>query len=124
MGLTIHYSLQTRIRSDKRALELMGQLRSRALDLPFKRVGEVVELSGHECDYQGRDPNDPLRWLLKQAGHYVIDGDEHYEVRPEQLVAFSTWPGEGSEEANFGLGLYPEIAEVQDWSGKMSRPPS
>ena len=118
MGLTIHYSLHARIRSTKRASELMGQLRGKALDLPFKEVGEVVELSGHECDYQGRDPDDPLRWLLKQAGHYVIEGNEHYEVRPDQLVAFSTWPGEGCEQANFGLAVYPKTIEVQDWSGK------
>jgi hypothetical protein len=118
MGLTIHYALHARIRNPRRATELIGQLRSKALDLPFKEVGEVVELSGRECEYQDRDRDDPLRWLLKQAGHYVADGNEYHEVRPDQLVAFSTWPGEGCEQANFGLALYPKTIEVEDWSGK------
>jgi len=55
MGLTIHYSLHARIRSTKRASELMGQLRSKALDLPFKEVGEVVELAGKMKDLLGGD---------------------------------------------------------------------
>jgi hypothetical protein len=118
MGMTIHYSLNARVRSLRQATQLMEQLRGKALDLPFKEVGEVVVLAGRECEYQNRDRDDPLRWLLKQAGHFVIDGNEHYEVRPDQLVAFSTWPGEGCEQANFGLAMYPKAAEVQDWSGK------
>lgn len=44
MGLTIHYALHARIRSARRASKLIGRLRSKALDLPFKQVGEVVEL--------------------------------------------------------------------------------
>ena len=118
MGLTIHYVLDARVRSLRQATQLMEQLRSRALDLPFKEVGEVVELAGQECEYHDRDRNDSFRWLLQQAGHFVVDGNEHHEVRPDQLVAFSTWPGEGCEPANFGLAIYPKIVEVQDSSGK------
>jgi len=39
MGLTVHYALHAGIRSPKRAKELLEQLRSKALDLPFKEVG-------------------------------------------------------------------------------------
>jgi len=118
MGLTIHYALHARIRSPKRAMQSVEHLRSRALDLPFKEVGEIVELAGPECDFTGRDRDDPLRWLLTQARQLVAVGDEYHQVPPEQLVAFSIWPGEGCEQANFGLAIYPQTIEVEDWSGK------
>lgn len=117
MGLTIHYTLHGRIRSPMRARDLMERLRSRALDLPFKEVGEVVELAGRECDPGDRDRDDPIRWLLMQAGQLVVVGEQYHQVRPDQLVAFSTWPGEGCEQANFGLGVYPKTTEIEDWSG-------
>ena len=127
MGLTIHYALHARIRSPRRAKELMEQLRSKALDLPFKEVGDVVELAGPECDFTKRDRDDPLRWLLIQARQIVAVGDEYHHVRPDHLVAFSTWPGEGCEQANFGLGVYPKTMErdgkvlptgIRGWSWK------
>ena len=46
MGLTIHYTLRSTTRSPKRARELVTQLRSRALDLPFERVDDIIELKG------------------------------------------------------------------------------
>jgi len=118
MGLTIHYALHAQLRSPRRAKELMEQLRSKALDLSFTEVGEVVELVGRECMYEKREGDDPLRWLLTQARQIVVVGDEYHQVRPDQLVAFSTWPGEGCEQANFGLAVYPKTGEVQDWSGR------
>jgi hypothetical protein len=41
--------------------------------------------------------------------------DEHTSthVSPTRLIAFSTWPGEGCEEANFGLCQYPATIEHQ-----------
>jgi hypothetical protein len=118
MGLTVHYALHAPIRSPRRAKELMEQLRSKALDLSFKEVGEVVELAGRECMYENRERDDPLRWLLTQARQIVAVGDEYHQVRPDRLVAFSTWPGEGCEQANFGLAVYPKTVEVQDRSGR------
>ncbi len=61
MALTIHYALHAQIRSLRQAKELMEQLRSKALDLSFTEVGEVVELSGRECMYENREGDDPLR---------------------------------------------------------------
>ena len=116
MGLTIHYALHARIRSPRRARELMVDLRRRALDLPFKEVDEVVELAGPECGCRGRDRDDPLRWLLTQARQIVAVGEQYDLVPPEQLVAFSTWPGEGCEQANFGLGLF--ATGIKGWSWK------
>ena len=56
----------------------------------------------------------PLRWLLIQAGQYVEREGIHYSVMPEHVIAFSTDPGEGCEQANFGLCLYPGVLNIQD----------
>jgi hypothetical protein len=115
MGLTIHYNLFSSTRSPKKARELVARLRSRALDLPFERVDDIVELSGSQCDYQQYDQDHPHRWLLIQAGAFVDDPrDKHYSYRvtPTHVIAFSTWPGQGCEEANFGLCRFPAYIEV------------
>jgi len=66
MGLTIHYSLKAR-GSDAQARKLIHALHQTAQDLPFKELGPVVELAGDQCDFNRRDKEDPLRWLLIQA---------------------------------------------------------
>ena len=114
MGLTIHYRLQAK---GPNARKLIGALHQAAQDLPFKQLGPIVELSGEECHYDRRQPDDPLRWLLIQAQASVslkhLAGESEYSsirVTPLQLIAFTTWPGEGCEEANLGLCRFP--AEV------------
>lgn len=111
MGLTIHYSLKTE-GNDAQARNLITALHRTAADLPFKELGDVVELSGAQCDFNRRDRNDPLRWLLVQSTQSVklkSDGrsESWIEVAPTRLIAFDTWPGEGCEAANFGLCQYP-----------------
>jgi hypothetical protein len=103
MGLTIHYGLK---HSGNDAAALVAKLRQRALDLPFTEVGEIVDLGGAACDFDQRDRDDPNRWLLIQAGRYVDDplnNGRSYGLAPTRVIAFSTWPGEGCEAANFGL---------------------
>jgi len=119
MGLTIHYSLQAKTRSPNQARSLVVGLRERALDLPFEQVGELVKLAGPECDYESRDHEDPHRWLLIQAGQYVVrstrdGGEAHYSVAPTHVIAFDTLPGPGCEPANFGLCRYPAYLEVAE----------
>ena len=121
MGLTIHYQLQNASRSPAKARQLVEQLRQKALDLPFKEVAEIVELDGETADFDKLDKDDPKRWLLIQAGQYVIHDERHYRVTPQRVIAFSTWPGEGCEEANFGLAVYPKTIEVEDRSGSPHR---
>lgn len=125
MGLTIHYQLQSTSRSPKKARQLLDQLRQKALDLPFKEVGEIIEVSGDTADFDKLDRDDPKRWLLIQAGQYIERDERHYRVTPQRVIAFSTSPGEGSEPANFGLAVYPKTIEVDgkklrtglgDWS--------
>lgn len=111
MGLTIHYALHAKIQTPEQARNVINQLRSRALEVPFKEVGEVVELAGRECDPGERDRDDSPRWLRMQARQLVVVGERYDLIQPEGLVAFSAWPGEGCEQANFGLGLYPKTVE-------------
>jgi hypothetical protein len=116
MGLTIQYSLCTDTKSPKKARGLIEQLRSRALDLPFTEVGEISELRGSDCDYEQRKQDDPLRWLLIQASEGVDDPQHEgysYHVTPTHIIAFSTRPGEGCEQANYGLCRFPAQIEVQ-----------
>jgi hypothetical protein len=117
MGLTIHYSLRSSTRSPKKARELLARLRGRALDVPFERVDDIIELSGPECNYEQYDREHPSRWLLIQAGAFVDDPRNKgysYGVSPTHIIAFSTWPGNGCEEANFGLCRYPATIEVDN----------
>ncbi len=117
MGLTIHYSLQAETRSPRQASEVLAGLRGRAMDLPFERVDEIVELQGTACDFQQYAREHPLRWLLIQAGQYINDPRHEgysYCVAPLHVIAFSTWPGAGCEEANFGLCRYPTFIEVDN----------
>ena len=37
-----------------------------------------------------------------------------YSVTPLHVIGFSTWPGQGCEEANFGFCRYPAFVEVDD----------
>jgi len=71
------------------------------------------------------DRDDPNRWLLIQAGQYVddpLDGHVSYSLAPTHVIAFSTWPGEGCEEANFGLCQYPRFLCVERHGRKRNIP--
>jgi hypothetical protein len=117
MGLTIHYNLRSNTRSPKKARELVARLRSRALDLPFERVDDIIEVSGQACDFYQYDRDHPNRWLLIQAGERVADPDydgHSHSITPTHVIAFSTWPGHGCEEANVGLCRYPAFLEVSN----------
>lgn len=111
MGLTIHYQFRSPAGHVEDARRLVGQLRQRAMDLPFKYVGDLLDLSGDACDYEQRDRDDPHRWLLIQANQPIQRDHFMYHVPPKHLIAFSTSPGEGSEPANFGLCLYPRTVD-------------
>jgi len=121
MGLTIHYSLKARGREDD-ARKLMHALHQTAQDLPFQELGELLELSGDQCDPTKRGRDDPLRWLLIQAQESVeivsrrrARGGASYQawqdIQPMRLMVFTAWPGEGCEASNFGLSQYPAVVE-------------
>ena len=116
MGLTIQYQLRSNARNAEDARRLVEQLCQRAMDLPFKEVDDILDLTGPACDFQQREKGDPNRWLLIQAQQLIERDSYEYQVAPKRLIAFSTWPGEGSEPANFGLCRYPRT--VEGYSGK------
>jgi hypothetical protein len=113
MGLTIHYKLKAK-GTVAIARKLIETLHQQAHDLPFKEVGNIVDLVGDECDYEKRGQDDPLRWMLIQAHGTVsishLPGEtkhsSHY-VSPKRVIAFTAWPGKGCEESNFGLCQFP-----------------
>lgn len=139
MGLTIHYKLSLPAKTllpDVR--QKLRALRQHCLDLPFKEVGKPVEFKGDECDWNKRDREDPLRWFLIQSDTFVnykygpggkpfrVEGFENgtysRNVLPQQIVGFSTWPGEGCEEANIGLCRFPKTTIIpHKWTGKQHR---
>ena len=120
MGLTIHYSLKSSVRSPKRAREQVDWLRGRAVDLQLEQVGQVVELYGRECDYKPLDLEDPHRWLLIQAGRHLdrpaADGGGAYSisVAPAHVIAFEAAAGPGCEPVNMGLCRYPGLIEIEE----------
>lgn len=113
MGLTIHYSLRSEASSPEQAKQLVQRLRQAALDLAMSEVGEVVEFSGTACDFRTAQ-DDSVRWLLVQARRMIPIGEAYGLVVPIRVFAFSTWPGEGCEAANFGLAHYPDTVESEE----------
>lgn len=119
MGLTVQYSLRSRVRSPTRAREQVSQLRQRALDLPFESVSDVVEFTGDDCKFEPLDTNDRHRWLKIQSGIYVEErisetSGRVSSVPANHIIAFTTRPGRGCEPANFGLCRYPPCLELKD----------
>lgn len=126
VGLTIHYTLKSKLTDAKQVKRIVHQMRQLALDLPFEEVGEIVDLNGKQCDTEARrkelqngdEKNESLFWLLIQAGKSVqCPWNKHVSqtVNPTRIIAFDTWPGPGNEAANLGLCLYP--AEIE-WEYK------
>lgn len=124
MGLTIQYTLKAK-GGPARALRLVHALRQFAATLPFQELGEVVDLSGSDCDADRRAAADPHHWLLLQAGESILvppaertrhrpQMQESCRVAPLRVIGFSAWAGEGCEEANFGLCRFPATFTASD----------
>ncbi len=119
MGLTIHYSLSAK-GDEAQARRIIQALHQTAQLLPFEELGQIVKVSGQQCDFKKRPQNDSLRWLFIQAVGSVEfhpqvrqkETSTWFDVPPSTLIAFETWPGEGCESANFGLCRYPPVIET------------
>ena len=141
MGLTIHYTLSLPAKTTiPEVKQKLGALRQHCLDLPFQEVGEMLEFRNEDCNFQKRDREDPLRWFLCQADtmvHYKFqrtgkpltvrageDGSYCHDVLPTHVIGFSTYPGDGCEEANCGLSRFPQTVMVENRAnGKRYRLP-
>ncbi len=112
MGLTVHYKFKADI-TEKKAREQVEVLRQRALDLPFKEVGELVELQDKNCDHRQDEKDDRNAWLKIQGGAWVELGDgRSTSVAAKQIIGFTAWPGEGCESAEIGLAKYPQTIRI------------
>jgi hypothetical protein len=121
MGLTIHYQLQTPLTEPRAVRTLVAAMRATACTLPFAEVDDVVEFCGSDTKYEQGARDDEHHWLKIQAGRYVRKGDSHHHVLPDHIVAFSTYPGEGCEPANFGFCQYPRHITITDPKGGTRR---
>jgi hypothetical protein len=117
MGLTIHYKLATNLAKPYEVHHLLRAVREFALDLPFEEVGEIQEFKGKETNHDDGSEDD--RWLKIQASGHVVDEPYHYTVPPRHVIAFSTWPGEGCEPANFGFSSFPKVFNVPDGNKRL-----
>lgn len=108
MGLTIHWSLRAPEGwGETEIKDALSKLRDFALTLPLKEVSDVLYFAGDDANYSKGPKDDPHKWLKSQAQNY----DE--KAMPTKFYALSTWPGEGCEGANFGLGFY---ADSNSWT--------
>ena len=114
MGLTIHWRLKSSGLNRTQISEQLCRLRERALELPIRQIGPLVEYTGAATSFEQRERRDPHRWLLIQASPHVERDGHCFRVVPKHVIAFSILPGKGCEQANFGLCRYPAFVQVQE----------
>jgi hypothetical protein len=117
MGLTIHYQFSLNNATLTQAREKVTALRNLALQLPFVRVDELVEIAGDACNFDQDNVDDPHALIKVSAGKPIeIAMDEYYWQNPTYIMAFNSIVGEGSENPVFGLAIYSAMKDVNDWS--------
>jgi hypothetical protein len=104
MGLTLHYTLQAKLRTRAQARSVIKKLRARALEMNLEEVGPLRDFPRPAAD--GKRKRVPARYrefygrLIKRRGGWL-------SVPPETLVGFNILPAQGSESAWIGLARYP-----------------
>jgi hypothetical protein len=119
VGLTVHYKFSAPGRTVAAIRPLVERLRRHALTLPFKKVTDLFELKHKACEFRGGHACEPHAWLkvqtirfsTREKGNTIYSTDEEH---PVHIVAFTVFPGDGCEPANFGLCKYP--GNLKDWS--------
>lgn len=104
MGLTLHYTLRSDLRSPAAVKRLVGRLREAADELSFTQVGPLVEYRaapGEAGDFPAG---------LFHAVRFLRRRGEWHEAHPRLAYAFVVWPGPGCESAELGLARYPRQA--------------
>jgi hypothetical protein len=123
MGLTIDYQLSTQLNKVDEIRRLVQSFREFARDLPFEKVGQVLEFRGPETHFE-RGTNDQDAWFKIKSGTMIRRGKTLHPVRALHIIGFETWPGSGCESANFCLALYPATIEEKTASGKVHEIPT
>jgi hypothetical protein len=115
MGLAITYSLRLQSVTSDVILATMNTLHRHAADLPFVRLGEVVDLRGEDCLLN----NDDTHTLLKFGAMTLEDYGEIHKNRfntvptCSQLIGFEVLPGDGCNTCTFGLAS--DADHPQNW---------
>jgi hypothetical protein len=123
MGLTINWNWQGPQSKDE-SQAIIGQLRQRALDLPFESVSEIVHFEGDDARFDRGSQNDEFQWLKLQARQAIWN--EAYAVGrdciPLEIIGFEIAVAPGSEPMNVILARYPKTIQITDErTGKLSR---
>lgn len=105
MGLTLSYSLLLESACREEVREKIGALRRLAADLPFKELGELVELEGDACRLQDDDPNERVKFGAMTLEDYGEIHKGEYAAVPSclQLIGFRVFAGDGCSSCTFGL---------------------
>ena len=118
MGLTVHWKFSTRKRKKESVLSLLEKLRQRAMDMPFKGVGEIVILEGENVKFTAGDRDDPFLWEKITGQKYIEYPKQiwekwarHDSISPEAILCFTIDVGDGSESATIGFCKYPKYIE-------------
>ena len=127
MGLTIHYALQAEPGTTyAQTHDTINSLQQCALSLLHEgllaEVSEVLEVTEKTLNTLVEDSASPWKWAAVQSSVYIALGEgslsTRHKVTPIEGYLFRTWPGPGSEEANFGLMRYPERIEIDVYPSK------
>lgn len=114
MGLTIHYKLHAdKMTTDPLAL-LNAAREYAAKHIQPAKLSEVKHFTAADFERHYNDRDSEWRWAVIQAGAYVKIPGERYSslsVNPSGGYLFRMWPGDGCEQANFGLLTFPAKVE-------------
>jgi hypothetical protein len=117
MGLTIHYQFSLNNATLTQAREKAIALRNLALQLPFVRVDELVEIAGDACYFDKDNVDDPYAFIKIRALKPIEIAMNGFSWQnPTYIIGFDSLVGEGSETSIFGLATHSAIQDVNDWS--------
>ena len=121
MGLTVHWQFQGP-KTKAEAKGILEKLRQRAMDLPFVRVGELVEFKGKKAQFS-QERDEPFRWLKIQARETIWsdNGRIGWNCPAKEIVGFQVLVAPGSEPMDVFLATYPKSILVTDDWGRRKR---
>lgn len=122
MGLTVHANFKSNLSGIRAIRQVMKQMRNICLDLPFKEVSDIVELTKNDFVEIDNNKDHALRHLLlsgcahieydrQRTGNSISYRDA--QVYANHYIGFTIWPGEGSESMDIYLATYPKTVDIK-----------
>lgn len=112
MGLTLHYTLESDVRTLAQARQLMLALRETALTMNMLYVGPVRAYPKPGLTPTGRRRVVPKEYRIG-CTRFVQRGSRWLDVEPLAVAFFNVLPADGSESALFGLAKYPRTVRCE-----------